>query len=175
MLNYFANKYLAYVVSDNYAINQVTFLISVTGAADQTSVGEFTNLLYPSFGATLKVVDKNGAVVTGNLNVHDKLIVTAADGITTATYSFNFTVGVTPSFAKSVVMYPNPTTDRVIINGLAKGNRVRVLNGVGVTIRDVVVVNSTEYVSLSAQPAGIYIFVISSGNQNISIQKIIKK
>jgi len=117
----------------------------------------------------------SGAVVTGNINVDDKLIVTAADGLTTATYSVNFTVGVAPAPKSSVVMYPNPTTDRVIINGLAKGNRVRVLNAVGVTLRDVIVNSSTEYVSLTAQPAGIYIFVISNGEQNLDIQKIIKK
>ena len=175
MLRYNAVTYLAYVVSDNYAIDQVKFNIAVTGLANQTSVGEFTNLLYPSFGATLKVVDSNGAVVTGNINVDDKLIVTAADGLTTATYSVNFTVGVAPAPKSSVVMYPNPTTDRVIINGLAKGNRVRVLNAVGVTLRDVIVNSSTEYVSLTAQPAGIYIFVISNGEQNLDIQKIIKK
>jgi hypothetical protein len=175
MLNYEANIYLAYVVSDNYQINQVTYLISVTGAANETSVSAFINALYPSFGATLKVVDKNGVVVTGNINVDDKLIVTAADGFTTATYSVNFLTGIAPVANSMFKMYPNPTTDKVSIYGLAKGNRIRVLNSVGVTLRDVPVQNSIESVSLAAQPAGIYIFIISNGEQNLSIQKIIKK
>jgi len=175
MLNYEVNTYLAYVVSDSYTIDQVNFIITVTGAKDQTSVGEFTNLLYPSFGATLKVMDMNGAVITGNLPEGTKLLVTAADGMTTATYTVNFATGVAPAPKSLVQMYPNPTSDRVNIIGLAKGNRVQVINSVGVTLRDVLVENSTEYVSLSAQPAGIYIIVISNGKQNLSIQKIIKK
>ena len=113
MLNYNANKYLAYVVSDNYAINQVTYLITVTGSANQTSVAAFKDALYPSFGATLKVVDKNGAVVTGNLNVDDTLIVTAADGITTATYSVKFFTGVAPVATSSFRIYPNPSSENV--------------------------------------------------------------
>jgi hypothetical protein len=72
-------------------------------------------------------------------------------------------------------MYPNPTTDRVIINGLAKGNRVRVFNASGVTLRDVVVDNSTEYVSLAAHPAGIYVFMVTDGEKHINIQKVVKK
>jgi hypothetical protein len=72
-------------------------------------------------------------------------------------------------------MYPNPTDGRVIVQGLAKGNRVQVFNAAGVTLRNVVVENSTEYVSLASQPAGIYIFVVSAGTQHINIQKIVKK
>ena len=106
----------------------------------------------------------------------DQLLVTAADGNTTTTYHIQDVTGVKPVDQVSAIkMYPNPTTGRVVVQGLAKGNRVRVINAAGVTLRDVIVENSTDYVSLSAQPAGIYIFVISSGNQNINIQKIIKK
>ena len=72
-------------------------------------------------------------------------------------------------------MYPNPTSGRVIVQGLTRGNRVQVFNSVGIILRDVIVDNSTEYVSLTAQPAGIYIFVISSKDQHINIQKIVKK
>jgi hypothetical protein len=72
-------------------------------------------------------------------------------------------------------MYPNPTTERVVINGLTKGNRVRVLNTAGVVLRDVIVDNATEYVSLSTHPAGIYMFIVSDGKKNLNIQKVIKK
>jgi hypothetical protein len=175
MLNFNVNKYLAFVISDDYIIDQVAFTIS--GPMSSTTLGEFYNRLYPSFGATLSVLDKDGNVSTAaDLSVGDQLLVTAADGMTTAMYSIdvNNTKAIDP-VSESIKMYPNPTTGRVIINGLTKGNRVQVFNSVGVTLRDVIVDNSTEYVSLSAQPAGMYMFVISSGEKHINIQKIIKK
>jgi len=175
MLNFNANPYLAYVISDEYQVDQIKY--NIVGPKTNTSLSEFEAKLYPSFGATLKVLDKNGVAITGNLSQGAKLVVTAIDGMTTATYNIEvqFPDAVIAPVAETIRMYPNPTTDKVIINGLAKGNRVRVINSVGVTLRDVTVVNSIEYVSLSAQPAGIYIFVISSGDQNINIQKIVKK
>ncbi len=175
MLNFNVNKYLAFVVSDDYTIDQVAFTIS--GPMSSTTLPVFYNKLYPSFGATLSVLDKDGNVSTAaDLSVGDQLLVTAADGMTTALYAIdvNNTKAIDP-VSESIKMYPNPTTDRVIINGLAKGNRVQVFNSVGVTLRDVIVDNSTEYVSLTAQPAGMYLFVISSGEKHINIQKIIKK
>lgn len=173
MLNFNVNKYLAYVISDDYAIDQVKLVIKVP--ATGLDIATFFAKLYPSFGAKLSVIDKNGAASTlTNLASYDKLLVTAADNSTTATYTIEFATTVSP-VETSIKMYPNPTTDRVVINGLTAGNRVRVFNAVGVTLRDVIVDNATEYVNLSAQPAGIYVFVISNGEQHINIQKIVKK
>jgi len=173
MLNFNVNKYLAYVISDDYVIDQVKLVIKVP--ATGLNIATFFAKLYPSFGATLSVIDKNGATSTlTNLASYDKLLVTAADNSTTATYTIEFATTVSP-IETSIKMYPNPTTDRVVINGLTVGNRVRVFNAVGVTLRDVIVDNATEYVNLSAQPAGIYVFVISNGEQHINIQKIVKK
>ncbi len=174
MLNFLVNKYFAFVVSDVYAVDQVHFVIS--GAITPT-VSQFFGQLYPSFGATLSILDKNGNVSTSaNLNMGDQLLVTAADGVTTAKYNISSITKVDPTLpSTSIKMYPNPTTDKVIIQGLANGNRVRVINAAGVVLRDVTVNNSTEHVSLAAQPAGIYMFVISSGEKYINIQKIIKK
>ncbi|MFY9153392.1 MAG: T9SS type A sorting domain-containing protein [Prolixibacteraceae bacterium] len=168
------NTYLAYVISDDYQINQVTFTIDGTQTA---TVAEFFSKLYPSFGATLSILDKDGHVSTSaNLNKGDKLLVTAADGKTTATYSISSVTKVIDVAAESIKMYPNPTSDgRVIIQGLEKGNRVRVFNVSGMLLRDVIVDNSTEYVSLAAQPSGVYMFVVSNGNQHLSIQKIVKR
>ena len=175
MLNFYVNTYLAYVISDAYTINQIAH--SITGPKTSTTLGEFYAKLYPSFGATLSVLDKNGNVSNlADLSLDDKLVVTAADGKTKAVYDIkvDITQVVDPN-AVTIKMYPNPTTNRVIIQGLAKGNRVQVVNVAGITLRDVIVDNSTEYVSLSAQPAGIYIFMVSSADQYINIQKIVKK
>ncbi|MGE5395325.1 MAG: T9SS type A sorting domain-containing protein [Candidatus Saccharibacteria bacterium] len=176
MLNFKANLYLAYVISDSYVVNQMN--LNIAGAAIGTSVAEFVGKLYPSFGATVKVVGNKGAGSenTGNLASGDVLVVTAADGVTTATYKIDNVTGISAqAITSNIKMYPNPTTGRVIVQGLAKGNRVQVFNASGVTLRDVVVDNATDYVSLEAQPAGIYIFVVSNGTQHINIQKIVKK
>ena len=168
------NTYFAFVISDDYQIDQVSFTIN---GAKTTTVAEFYSKLYPSYGATLSVITKAGTVSTSpNLNIGDKLLVTAADGKTTATYTMSTVTKTIDYASESIKMYPNPTSDgRVIIQGLEKGNRVRVFNISGVLLRDVIVDNSTEYVSLAAQPAGIYMFMVSNGDKNINIQKVIKK
>ncbi|MBW8331616.1 MAG: T9SS type A sorting domain-containing protein [Prolixibacteraceae bacterium] len=167
------NPYLAYVISEDYEVNQLEMRIS----GDETlSVNEFVNKLYPSFGATLSVIDKDGNTnTTGTFKKGDKLLVTAADGLTTATYNISMITKANDITAETIKMYPNPTDGRVIVQGLAKGNRVREINASGVTLRDVIADNSTDYVSLAAQPAGIYVFIISNGDKFISIQKIVKK
>ena len=175
MLNFKVNTYLAYVTSTVYKVDQLglTIKLPTTTAA----LAEFYSKLNPSYGASLMVIDKNGNPSGNSLvSVGDRLQVIAADNVTTTIYEIGTTVGVSSLDNNEMIkMYPNPTTDRVVINGLAKGNRVRVFNATGVTLRDVTVNNSTEYVSLAAQPAGIYVFVISSGEKFINIQKIIKK
>lgn len=174
MLNFFVNKYLAYVISDDYLVNQINF--TITGPLT-TSKAEFFAKLYPSFGAVLSIVNKDGVVNTStSLNKGDKLVVTAADGLTKATYNISVITKAIEPTAEIIKIYPNPTSDgRVIVQGLTKGNRVQVFNAAGVTLRDVVVENATDYVSLAAQPAGIYVFVVSSNDKYISIQKIVKR
>lgn len=174
MLNYKVNKYLAFVISDDYKIDQVT--LTITGPVTATTA-EFYGKLYPSFGATLSLMGSDGKVnTTGNLKKGDKLVVTAADGMTTATYNISVITTVPEMNDAAIKMYPNPTSDgKVIIQGLTKGNRVQVYNAAGVMLRDVIVDNASEYVSLASQPAGVYIFVVSAGQKPIEIQKIIKK
>jgi len=167
---------MAYVISDVYQINQIYLIINV--ASLPTSISDFKANLYPSFGANLKVIDANGneSALT-NLVLGDKLLVTSSDGNLSATYSIQAPYGISADQGaiSSIKMYPNPTDGKVIVQGLAKGNRVQVFNAAGIALRDVIAENSTDIFSLESQPAGIYIFVISSGNQHLTIQKIIKK
>jgi hypothetical protein len=72
-------------------------------------------------------------------------------------------------------MFPNPTSDKIVVQGLAKGNRLRVLNSSGIALHDVIADSSTETISLEAQPSGIYLIVVSSRTQHINVQKIVKK
>jgi len=175
MLSFRAPMYMAFVLSDVYQINQINLIIK--GASLTTSISEFKANLYPSLGANLKVVNALGVENTSSTFVlGDRLLVTAADGTSTATYLLEDVTGSNyVAIASTIKMYPNPTSGRVTVQGLAKGNRVQVFNAAGMILRDVIAENSTDNVSLESQPAGIYIFVISAGNQHVNIQKIIKK
>jgi hypothetical protein len=167
--------YVAFVISDVYQIDQIHHTIS--GVPEGISFTGFRSKLYPGFGTTLKIIDANGnesalaTIVTG-----DRLLVTSADGTQITTYSITFTTGIDPvDVASAIKIFPNPTNGKVAVHRLEKGNRLRVLNPAGIAVHDVISDSSTEIISLDDQPAGMYIFVVSTGTQLIKIQKITKK
>jgi hypothetical protein len=163
------------VISDVYPIDQVHLTISrVPGGISFT---EFRSKLYPAFGTTLKVIDANGNESTlANLRAGDRLQVTSADGTQITTYSITFTTGVDAvNVVSTIKISPNPSSGQVVVQGLAKGNRLRVLNPAGIVLRDVIAGSSTETISLDAQPTGIYLFIVTAGIQYLKIQKIVKK
>jgi hypothetical protein len=163
------------VISDDYQIDQIRLTIS--GVPKGISINEFRSKLYRGFNTTLKVIDANGNESTlTNLSAGDKLVVTSADGTQSTTYSIAFTTGVDlVDVASTIRIAPNPTASKVVVQGLEKGNRLRVLNPAGIVLRDVVAESSTETISVDDLPAGIYLFVITAGTQPIKIQKIVKK
>jgi hypothetical protein len=175
MPNYWTGPHWAFIVSDDYVIDQVKLLIYITSPG--TDIAEFKSKLYPSYGATIKVIDSNGKESTlPTLAPGDQLLVTSADGTQKAIYKIDFNTGVDRvDLSSTIKIFPNPTSGPVEVQGLEKGSRLRVLTPAGVTLRDVIVENSSHYVSLVGQPPGIYIFVISDGNQNDHVQKIVKK
>jgi len=166
--------YMTYVLSDYYIINQINQTIIWP---EDTSIAEFKSKLYPALGATIKVIDRNGNESTlDKIAVSDKVLVTSADGTQTATYSFEILIGIDPvDVAATIKIFPNPTIGNVVIQGLEKGNRLKVLNSAGLVLHNVIADSSTQTISLDNQPAGIYLFVVSNGTQQIKIQKIVKK
>ncbi|HAH24854.1 MAG TPA: hypothetical protein DCL77_14065, partial [Prolixibacteraceae bacterium] len=147
------------------------------GVSEGEGTAVFKSKLVPAFGATLKVVDINGNESTlTNLVPGDKVLVTSADGTQTTTYFIDIKTEVDRGdIASAISMVPNPSTGKVVVHGLAKGDRLRVLNPVGTVLFDVIAVSSAETISLDAQPAGIYLFVVSAGSQPLNIKKIMKK
>ena len=173
--NYGGGPYVAFVISDVYWVDQIFYFIS--GVPEETNIAEFKSKLYPAFGSILKVIDANGnESALANLKVGDRLLVTSADDTQTTTYEIDIKTGVKPvDVASSIRMFPNPTSDKIVVQGLAKGNRLRVLNSSGIALHDVIADSSTETISLEAQPSGIYLIVVSSRTQHINVQKIVKK
>lgn len=167
--------YVAFVISDVYTIDQIHHTIS--GVPEGISFTGFRSKLYPGFGTTLKIIDANGNESTlAILAPGDQLKVTSADGTQITTYSITFTTGIDPlDVASAIKMFPNPSTSQVFVQGMEKGNRLRVLNPTGIAVHDVIIDSSSETISLNDQPAGMYIFVVSTETQLIKIQKITKK
>ena len=165
--------YLAYVLSDTYAVDQVDY--QITGVPGATALADFYSRITPSWGATAVLVDSEGNEKTsGGVSVGDMLKVTSADGKIEVTYH----LGVTSAFevAKNQVeIYPNPTTGKLNISGVERGNRIQVFNSNGAVIRDLLVKTNLEVLSLDGQPSGMYLIVISKEKELIGRYKAIKR
>jgi hypothetical protein len=167
--------YLAYVTSYMYAVDQVDNVIS--GATAQTTLNDFLNNLIPSFGATLTVLDKDGAVKTsGDLNDGDVLHVTSVDGKFHTEYALDLDLTQADVvLTGQVVLYPNPTDGRINISGLEVGGRIQVFNSTGAAIRDLKVAKSIEILSLADQPAGMYLILVSDAEKLVGRYKVIRR
>jgi len=75
----------------------------------------------------------------------------------------------------NIELYPNPTTGKLYISGVETGNRIQVYNTVGAMIRDISVQRNIETISLDAEPAGMYMIVVSDDNQMLGRYKALKR
>jgi hypothetical protein len=80
-------SYLAYVLSDIYSVNQLTYSISGNFDNINTTVDEILGNLLPAEYATMKVTNAAGVENTGTLALGDVLVVTAGNNLTKVTYS----------------------------------------------------------------------------------------
>ena len=169
-----ADVYLAYVLSNIYDVDQINYIIA--GKYANTTPNDLYSRITTSKGATAVVVDNKGVVKTsGNLVNGDMLKVTSADGqkvvmyaITDVTSSDNITGG-------KILLYPNPTTDKVNINGLEPGTRIQVFNLTGVMIQDKKADQGLEIISLENQPSGLYLVVLTKDDKLLRQFKVIRK
>jgi hypothetical protein len=170
-----STTYLAYVLSNEYAVDQVDYIIE--GATTTTSINDFYARITPSMGATAVVVDANGnAKTTGTLVNGDMLKVTSADGHIEVMYELKV-VAVSSNLTSGtqIEIYPNPTTGRLNVRGVEAGNRIQIYNSNGAVIRDMKVRSNVEVLSIDDQPAGMYLIVISNDNTLLGRYKAVKK
>lgn len=170
----FAERYLAVLYSELWIVNQTTK--KVDGPVPTTTVAEFIDGLRVSLGATFKLVDVLGNEVTSGLMINDlKVIVTSENGKVISIYNVVIDrTGVVSFDHSSIKMYPNPTSGRINIEGVAEGNLIRVFNNYGKNVLTYKANSDRENVSLESQPAGIYLFVITNDTQRVAQFKIIK-
>jgi hypothetical protein len=166
--------YLAYILSDFYAVDQVDY--SVAGATTTTQVSDFYSNIRPVMGATAVIVDADGNEKTaGDLTHGDKVKVTSGDGKIEVMYALHLTVvsAKLPQTAQ-IEIYPNPTSGKLNVSGLQPGNRIQIFNATGVLMQAINVKESKETVSLENYSKGIYFVIISDNHLITGKHKIIK-
>ncbi len=173
-----ATTYLAYVLSTNYAVNQVDYKIA-GGTSDLTGttlVSEVYPRITPAIGATAVVVDADGNEKTsGNLNKGDKIKVTSADGKIVVLYQLELNVTSTEYVGlKQIEIYPNPTSGLLNISGIESGNRIQIYNATGSLIIDQKAQSNFEVFSLDKIPSGMFLIVISNDSKMLGRFKAIK-
>ncbi len=166
--------YLAYILSNLYNIDQVGYLVN--GVSGSESVSNFYTRIRTAAGATAVVVDKNGNEKTsGDIDGGDMVKVTSADGKIEVTYSFGPLTATDIVETNNIEIYPNPTSGKLNVSGVERGNRIQVFNSTGSAIRDIVVESSIEMISLQKEPAGMYMIIISDNNKLLGRYKAIKQ
>ena len=165
--------YLAYILSNVYAIDQVNYKID--GASGIADISEFYSGIRAAQGATVVVVDSNGnEKTTGDINGSDMAKVTSADGKMVVMYTFGPLTSTDWMQANQIELYPNPSNGRLNVTGVEKGQRIQVYNSVGSAIINVNVQNNHEIININEHPAGLYLIVVSDQNRLLGKYKAIK-
>jgi hypothetical protein len=166
--------YLAYILSDVYAIDQVNYIVDgVDGTAE---VGDVLSKVNANAGATAMVVDANGNdKLSGTISRDDMILVTSADGKVKVYYTLGTLTANRIYESDDISLYPNPTDGKINISGLKTGYRIQVFNAVGAAVHDLMVQSSIEAVNLDNQPAGLYMIVISDNQKMIGRYKALKQ
>jgi len=166
--------YLAYILSNVYAVDQVVY--TVAGVSGTETVSSFLTKVSPATGASVAVVDKTGSVkINGDINGGDKVMVTSADGKMIVYYTFSSLTSAKTIESNNIELYPNPTNGVINVSGVKAGYRIQVYNSVGAAIRDINVQSSIERISLSNQPAGMYMIVVSDNSKMLGRYKALKQ
>ena len=170
--NSFVQKvYLAYVLSSVYQIDQVGYIIN--GATGKTTLQDFYSKIRPATGATAIIVDANGnEKSTGDLDDGDMVKVTSLDGGIVVYYTLNLDLtGVEVNTLQQFNVYPNPSEGELNVSGLIPGNRIQLVNVMGVVVKDITAQSSQVSFNLNDQPRGIYIIAISDNNKLLGLFK----
>ncbi|MBN2611230.1 MAG: T9SS type A sorting domain-containing protein [Bacteroidales bacterium] len=168
-------QYLAYVVSDIYAVDQEGYVISgeINSA---TLVSAFKAGLTPSLGATFKIVDaSNNEKTDGSLHAGDKVVVTSANGLVVNEYAIDVLTSVPDDIFNNISLYPNPASSKVTISGLEIGYRIQVWDIVGNMVTETIAEQDIQVISLENQPKGIYFIIVRNADNAQGHFKLILK
>lgn len=165
----------AFIVSNVYGVNQKEYLLEFVPYG--TTVATFLRNIVPVLGATVKIVDKTGNPKTsGPLHPNDKIVVTSADGSTRVEYTFNLLTGA-GSVAKKqnqLIVYPNPTSEKITIDGIKPGGSIQIHNSTGVLLFNKKVIGNSDIISLISFSPGHYFVSVCFSSGAKETVKVIK-
>jgi hypothetical protein len=135
-------------------------------------------MVYPNAGASVSIMDKGGfGREMGFVSIDDRIVVTAADGVTKVTYRFSedVTVSVQQRIQNpiEVVVFPNPVSNVLNIKGFEVAS-VQVYSISGAMM----ISESASYsnrVDVSSLPDGIYIIKMKDVEGRVAVDKFLKK
>ncbi len=171
----FDSGYLAYILSNSYAVDQLNYKVS--GPTGTTPVSEFHSRITTSLGAAAVVLDADGnEKATGNLGQGDRVRVTSADGKIVVMYDIDVhIVSADKLTAAGIQVYPNPTSGKVNIQGMEQGTRIQVYSETGALLKDLKSSSSHDILSLEDQPSGLYLIVLTKNAKLVGQYKLIRK
>jgi hypothetical protein len=171
----FESTYLAYVLSNVYAVDQVEYTIA--GPTGTTLLSDFYARITPSMGATAIVVDSQGNERTsGDLDDGDMLKVTSADGKIVVMYELKLDLtSVDLTGVQQIEIYPNPTNGKLNVSGVKVGDRIQVFNSAGSLVIDYEANSNMGSLLLNNYPSGIYLIVVSNKNELLGRFKVVKQ
>ncbi len=166
-------SYLAYILSNVYMVDQVSLMVN--GVSGTELVADFLTKIDAVEGATAMVVDADGNPKTsGDIDRDDMVKVTSLDGKAVVYYSFGTLTSSNMFDTNNIELYPNPTNNHINISGVKDGYQIQIYNSVGAIIREVNVQNSIETITLSDQPAGMYMVVVKGEGKIVGRYKALK-
>jgi hypothetical protein len=166
----------AYVLSNILTIDQLELMI--LDVEEGTTVEELAGMLIAAPGATITVLDGTGAeVASGDVAEGFQVKVVSADGTVEVVYDIMIIVSIGENRdIATIVAYPNPTSGEVYLTGLHKDSEIGVYN---ITGHKVKTIRANELasgrLSLTDQPAGIYLVTVKLESYHLKTLRIVKQ
>lgn len=178
----------AFVISTLFEVDQDSLLIADVPYG--ISLSSFLRYIEASGNATLKITDKTGLErLTGTLAYDDRLVVTSEDLSNTVVYSIDFINEINPDRyvdptinisrlkhpEDNLLVFPNPTDDRIYIKGLEENERVMIIDGMGRVVKIFQSEETSDGISLYNEPSGVYLILSLDNKGAIKRTKVIKR
>lgn len=77
-------------------------------------------------------------------------------------------VGINEVANTNFSVYPNPTTENILVNNVAKGSNLEVVNALGQVVHSEVLINTKSNINVANYNNGLYMIRITNGNEVIT-------
>ena len=168
------------ISSDAYLIDAINHVITsgVIPLTGSTTLTEFLSNITIIQLVIVTVVDNAGNEKTGGvLNKGDRLQVSLENGTVIAMYDFDLDLTSVrgKELSREFIVYPNPTTGKLLAHGVEPGYSLEVYNTTGGMVYQKMVEQNPEKLDISELPAGMYLIMVLNDRQISGRIKCIKK